>query len=155
MAPDDAGLSIQERFYPHITCFGCGHANPKGLHLRSYSHDDGLVVAQFTPWPEHDNGFGFLNGGIVATVLDCHSGAAVFAAAHLRGPDPATGAHRLYVTAGLDVRYLRPTPMGHALHLQARVLEEDDDRMVVDVALWWDGKPRATAVADWARWRPR
>jgi hypothetical protein len=60
-------LSIQEALYPELTCFGCGHANPDGFHLRSY--DDGeRVVAEFTPWPEHDAGFGFLNGGIIATV---------------------------------------------------------------------------------------
>ena len=63
------GLSIQERLYPQLTCFGCGHANARGLKLRSYP-GDGVVTAAFEPWPEHDNGFGFLNGGIIATVLD-------------------------------------------------------------------------------------
>lgn len=155
-APDaPAGSSIQERLYPDITCFGCGHANPKGLHLRSYPRADGSVVAAFTTWPEHDNGFGFVNGGIIATLLDCHSGAAVFHAANDVGLQRAIGDPLLYVTAGLDVRYLRPTPMGEELRLQARVLEQDEDRMVIDVGLWWDGKPRATAVADWRRWRSR
>ena len=83
-APRWGELSIQERLYPHLTCFGCGHANPKGLHLRSYP-GDGEVTATFRPWPEHDNGFGFLNGGIIATVLDCHSGAAVFDESARRG----------------------------------------------------------------------
>ena len=73
---DVTGASIQERLYPDATCFGCGLANPKGLHLRSYAQDD-VVVATFMPWPEHDNGLGYLNGGIIATLLDCHSGAAV------------------------------------------------------------------------------
>ena len=58
------GLSIQESLYPDLTCFGCGHANPDGFHLRSY-RDGELTVAEFTPRPEHDNGFGFLNGGII------------------------------------------------------------------------------------------
>ena len=69
-------LSIQESLYPKLTCFGCGHANPKGFHLRSYRDGD-PTVAKFTPLPEHDNGFGFLNGGIIATVLDCHGAAVV------------------------------------------------------------------------------
>ena len=68
--------SVQESLYPELTCFGCGHANPDGFHLRSYVDRD-LVVAEFTPWPEHDNGFGFLNGGIISTVLDCHGAAVV------------------------------------------------------------------------------
>lgn len=151
----DIGPSIQQRLYPDVTCFGCGPANPKGLHLRSYPAEDGLVVAQFTPWPEHDNGFGYLNGGIVATVLDCHSGAAVFEAADRDGLERAAGGPLLYVTAGLDVRYLRPTPLAAQLDLTARVIEQDDDHMTVDVALVWDGKPRASARADWRRWRPR
>ena len=67
--------SIQERLVPELTCFGCGPANERGLRLRSHPSDDG-VVATFTPWPEHDNGLGYLNGGIISTVLDCHSAAA-------------------------------------------------------------------------------
>ena len=55
-------LSIQESLYPDLTCFGCGHANPDGFHLRSF-REDKVTVATFTPRPEHDNGFGFLNGG--------------------------------------------------------------------------------------------
>lgn len=50
-----------------MTCFGCGPANPRGLRLQSYL-GDGHVTATFTPWPEHDNGLGFLNGGIIATL---------------------------------------------------------------------------------------
>jgi hypothetical protein len=74
--------SIQERLYPNLTCFGCGHAATGGLHLKSYAGTDG-VVATFTPRPEHDNGLGFLNGGIISTVLDCHTAAVVMSeAAH-------------------------------------------------------------------------
>jgi hypothetical protein len=69
-------LSIQESLYPELTCFGCGHANPNGFHLRSYRQGD-LIVAEFNPRPEHDNGFGFVNGGVIATVLDCHGAASV------------------------------------------------------------------------------
>ncbi len=59
-------LSIQAALYPGLTCFGCGPANPHGFHLRSYREGD-LTVATFKPGPEHDNGFGFVNGGIIAT----------------------------------------------------------------------------------------
>ena len=69
--------SIQDRLYPDLPCFGCGPVNERGLRLKSYATGDGEVIAEFTPWPEHDNGTGFLNGGIIATVLDCHSAAVV------------------------------------------------------------------------------
>src|SRR4051812_50125408 len=68
--PVPDGLSIQETYYPSLTCFGCGHANERGLRLRSYEID-GVVQATFTPWPEHDNGGGYLNGGVISTGLDC------------------------------------------------------------------------------------
>jgi acyl-coenzyme A thioesterase PaaI-like protein len=147
-------LSIQERLYPQLTCFGCGHANPKGLHLRSYPAD-GAVVARFTPWPEHDNGFGFLNGGIIATLLDCHSGATVYHEVEALGPQAAVEGPPMYVTAGLDIRYLRPMPLSAELTLRAVITSADPDLMVVEAELVWDGRPRAVATSDWKRWRPR
>lgn len=69
-------MSIQETLYPDLTCFGCGHANHAGLQLRSYRDAD-RTIASVTPGPGHDNGFGFVNGGILSTLLDCHTGAVV------------------------------------------------------------------------------
>lgn len=149
-----SAVSIQERLYPQLTCFGCGHANPAGLKLRSFPADAD-VIASFRPWPEHDNGFGYLNGGIIATVLDCHSGAAVFHDSALRDEVAPPGVPLLYVTAGLDVRYLRPTPLHETLTLRAVITERTEAEMKVDVELLWQDKPRAVASALWKRWRPR
>jgi acyl-coenzyme A thioesterase PaaI-like protein len=147
--------SIQERLYPDLPCFGCGHANEGGLKLRSHPAPDGCVTAEFLPWPEHDNGLGYLNGGIICTVLDCHSAAAVMQTADTRGWHPLGAAKLSYVTAGLDVRYLRPSPLREAVELRAEVREASEAEMTVEVSLWWDGKPRAEATALWKRWRPR
>jgi acyl-coenzyme A thioesterase PaaI-like protein len=146
--------SIQDRFFPEMACFGCGPSNPKGLRLKSYPAD-GFVTATFTPWPEHDNGVGFLNGGIITTVLDCHSAAAVTEEAYARGWPPAPGASLSYVTAGLDVRFLRPSPLDEPVELRAVVGSATEAEMTVDVELIFDGKTRATAQAHWKRWRPR
>jgi acyl-coenzyme A thioesterase PaaI-like protein len=152
------GLSIQERLYPDLPCFGCGQANTKGLRLRSYplggAAADG-VTASFTPWPEHDNGLGYLNGGIIGTVLDCHSAAAVMLEAERGGWPPLPGADLSYVTAGLDVRYLRPAPLHDTVELFAAVTAADEPQMTVEVELRFDGKVRAQATALWKRWRPR
>ncbi|MGY1602101.1 PaaI family thioesterase [Geodermatophilus sp. SYSU D00815] len=150
----DGGRSVQERLYPRLTCFGCGPANPAGLRLRSYPEADG-VTATFEPRAEHDNGFGFLNGGIICTVLDCHSAAAVFVEAERRGWTGEDGAVLPWVTAGLDVRFLRPAPRDRALTLTGRATEVSGSEMTVAVELGWDGKPRATGVAVWKRWRAR
>ena len=146
--------SIQERLVPQLTCFGCGPANEHGLRLRSFPGDDG-VTATFTPWPEHDNGLGYLNGGIISTLLDCHSAAAVVHEADVRDWGPLPGAALPYVTAGLDVRFLRPAPLTEAVELLAVVTDASEAQMTVDVQLRWDGKPRAAATAIWKRWRPR
>jgi acyl-coenzyme A thioesterase PaaI-like protein len=149
-----AGLSIQESLYPALTCFGCGHANPDGFHLRSYRDAD-LTVAEFTPRPEHDNGFGFLNGGIITTVLDCHGAAVVMWEARQRGWEAAPGAPVPFITAGFDVRFLRPTPLGPPLRLTAEPERVDEREVVVTAVLEHDGKVRATMTATWLRFRPR
>lgn len=147
--------SIQEQYFPDLPCFGCGPANEKGLRLRSYLADDGDVTAEFLPWPEHDNGLGYLNGGIIATLLDCHSAAAVTHAAYQNGWEALPGAALPHVTAGLDVRYRRPAPLTEAVTLHAEILEAGEPAITARVWLEWDGKPRAEATALWKRWRPR
>ena len=147
-------LSIQERLYPELNCFGCGQANAKGLRLRSFATEAGYV-AEFLPWPEHDNGTGFLNGRIIGTLLDCHSAAAVVDVAYANGWQPLGGALLPYLTAGLDVRYRRPAPLHEPVALGAEVTAADEREITAHVWLEYDGKVRAEADALWKRWRPR
>jgi acyl-coenzyme A thioesterase PaaI-like protein len=147
--------SLQERYFPDLPCFGCGPANEKGLRLRSHQREDGVVTARFVPWAEHDNGLGYLNGGIIATVLDCHSAAAVTHEAFTRGWPPLGDAALPYVTAGLDGRYLRPAPLDDAVALYAEVIAADESEITAHAWLEWDAKPRAEVTAVWKRWRPR
>lgn len=154
MTSSASQLSIQEDLYPDLTCFGCGHANPQGFHLRSYRDGD-HTVATFTPRPEHDNGFGFLNGGIITTVLDCHTAAVVMWEADRRGWKAEEGAPVPFVTAGLEVKFLRPTPLGPPLSLHAAPEKVSEAEVIVQAELEFDGKPRATMRARWLRFRPR
>ena len=147
------GESIQEHFLPEMTCFGCGPANPKGLQLRSFP-GDGRTVAEFTPWPEHDNGLGFLNGGIICTVLDCHSATPMILESARLGVAGEAGVLP-FVTAGLEVRYLRPTPLMETSQLHAAVLTSDESAITVEVELVCEGKTRVAGTALWKRWRPR
>jgi len=137
------GVSIQESLYPELTCFGCGHANPNGFHLRSYRDGD-LTVAEFTPRPEHDNGFGFLNGGIITTVLDCHGAAVVLWEAAQHEWLAAPGAPLPFITAGFDVRFLRPTPLGPTVRLTAFPASLNEAEIFVTSELEVDGKPRGS-----------
>lgn len=147
-------LSIQENLYPDLTCFGCGHANRDGFRLRSY-RENGVTVATFTPRAEHDNGFGFLNGGIISTVLDCHTAAVVMWEADRQGWKADEGAPVPFITAGFDVRFLRPTPLGPPLSLRAKPVEVSEPAIVVSAELVHDNKVRATMLANWLRFHPR
>jgi acyl-coenzyme A thioesterase PaaI-like protein len=146
--------SLQETHFPDLTCFGCGPANPKGLQLHSFLVGD-RYEASFTPWPEHDNGVGFLNGGIIATLLDCHSAAAVVDVAHQHGWRALGSALLPYVTAGLEVRYRRPAPLHEPVTLLAEVTSADERQITARVWLEHEDKVRAEADALWKRWRPR
>lgn len=154
MSTETSTPSLQETLFPTMTCFGCGPANPKGLRLRSHEID-GVVRATFTPWPEHDNGGGYLNGGIISTLLDCHGAAAVMLEADRRGWEPAPGQDLAYVTAGLDVRFRRPTPLDEPLEITAELTAVDEPEMTVACVIEHGGKTRATGTAVWKRWRPR
>ncbi|MFT4008412.1 MAG: PaaI family thioesterase [Nocardioidaceae bacterium] len=146
--------AIQDRLFPLMNCFGCGPVNERGLRLKSYRADEG-TVATFLPWPEHDNGGGYLNGGIIATLLDCHGASAVLDLAYERDWCEFDGASLGFVTAGLDVHYRRPTPLTEQLDLTARVLEGSPEEITVHSAIVYDDKVRAEGTAVWKRWRPR
>lgn len=138
-----------------MNCFGCGQANERGLRLKSYVTPNG-VIASFTGWPEHANGMQFVNGGIITTVLDCHSGAVIFAHAYEKGLiDATTAASFSYLTSGIDVRFLRPTPLGPALEVWGEMESESEKEMIARAEIRFDGKVRATGRATWKRFTPR
>src|SRR5688572_27719003 len=63
---------LQEKYAPQNACFGCGPANAKGLHVRSFPKGE-IVVAEWKAEPHHEAFPGVLNGGIIGALLDCHS----------------------------------------------------------------------------------
>jgi acyl-coenzyme A thioesterase PaaI-like protein len=143
-------ISLQERYGPQSICFGCGPANPLGLHISSFPADGG-AIADWSPEPHHEAFPGVLNGGIIGTLLDCHSNWT--AAHHLmrrRGSDrpPTT------VTADFAVRLLRPTPSGGSVRLHARVVEATDERATVEATLESEGQVTATCRATFVAVRP-
>jgi len=75
--------------------------------------------------------------------------------AERQGWPPLPVADLSYVTAGLDVRYLRPAPLHDQVELVGTVIESDEPQMTVEVELRFDDKVRAQATAVWKRWRPR
>ena len=129
----DNDKSLQELLQPDGICFGCGPANPKGLHLRSFVDGDHLIV-RWTPGQNHQAFPGVLNGGIIGTLIDCSSN---WAAVHaLMERD---GEFAMTVTAEFRVALLRPTPIDRPLQVTSRAVELDGRRVTVEATLVSEG----------------
>ena len=133
-------------------CWGCGADNPDGLHLKS-AWEGELAVARWTASPAHAAGpRHVLNGGIIATVLDCHGVCTAIADAHrLEGRPIGSDPDIWFATTSIKVDYLRPTPIEAELRLVASVRQADGKRAAVECSLEAAGKERARAVVESVR----
>lgn len=114
--------------YAH--CFGCGRNNEHGLQLKSY-WDGAESVCRHTPKLYYTGGFpGFLYGGMIASLLDCHGAGTAAAAKARESGEPLSR----FVTASLKVDYLKPTPTGIELEIRGKVVEIKGRKVTVD--LW-------------------
>ncbi|SDB51607.1 Thioesterase superfamily protein [Desulfonatronum thiosulfatophilum] len=120
-------------------CYGCGRNNPHGLHVQS-RWDGTEAKARFTPRPEHIAVPGYVYGGLLASLVDCHGVATAAAAAgmELAGDEPLGR----FVTASLNVVFVKPTPLGVELELRARVTERRRRKLVVAVEILAEGEVR-------------
>ena len=126
--------SLQDRYAPHNQCFGCGPSNTKGLRIKSFPKGES-VVATWEALPYHEAFPGILNGGIIGTLLDCHSNwsaAYYLMRANQQSTPPCT------VTAFYNVILKRPTPSNKPVHLIATLKELKEDRALIDAALYSD-----------------
>jgi acyl-coenzyme A thioesterase PaaI-like protein len=128
--PFDDGRALQDRLQVH--CFGCGALNAHGLHIKS-RWQGGEFVCVWQPRPEHIGHPGYVYGGTIASVVDCH---AIWAAlsVHCReaGHDLSSGPPPFaVVTASLRVNYLKPASVDQALELRARIVEHGERKSVV------------------------
>lgn len=146
--------SLQERYAPEGRCFGCGPANEKGLRIRSFPAGDDPeteVVCTWTPEDHHEAFEDVVAGGILGTLLDCHSNWT--AARHLMERDgldspPTT------VTYDFHVTMKRPTPSDRPLEIRARVVESEGRRVTVEAEVRSDGEVTATCEGRFVAVKP-
>ena len=132
----DESKAVQD-FYPEgfAHCYGCGRLNAHGLHVRTVWDGD-ETVALFTPRAEHMALPGFVYGGLLASLIDCHGiGTAAAAAERAEGRQIGEAASPRFVTASLRVEYLKPTPLGPELELRAHVTLSGERKAVVAVTV--------------------
>jgi acyl-coenzyme A thioesterase PaaI-like protein len=121
-------------------CFGCGHLNHAGHRIKTYWDGDSTVT-RFTPLPEHTAVPGFVYGGLLASLIDCHStGSGAAALARARGIDMERQGAPRCVTGSLEVRYSAPTPMGVELEIRGTIHEVKGRKVVVGSTLSADGR---------------
>ena len=126
-------------------CYGCGRLNTNGLHVKS-EWADGESIARFRPAPYHMALLGYVYGGLIASLADCHAMATAAAASMVaKGLSPGRDQTPRFVTASLTVDFLRPTPLGPELLLRARPIEARERKVIVSVSVFAEGVECATS----------
>ena len=128
--------AIQEHYGEESAiCFGCGRNNPQSLGIRTF-WDGREGICHFTPAAQHTAFPGVVYGGLLASLVDCHSiGTAIAAMYDAKTRAPGSAPEITCVTASLQVDYLKPTPTGVTLELRARVEELGARKAIVRCSL--------------------
>ena len=95
-------------------CLICGqkHVNPATMNLRFQTDDEGVFV-DFIPDKIYEGYKDIVHGGIISALLDETIGWAVAAARE-----------KYFLTAELNVRFLRPLPVGKKVRVRGRAVED-------------------------------
>lgn len=139
------GKSFQD-YYPESLshCYGCGPNNSHGLHISSFWEGD-EAVATFHPKDYHLAFPGYVYGGLIASLVDCHCvGTAAAAAYKEAGRELGSLPAFRYVTGSLQVDYKKPTPLGPPVVVRAKVVEIKGRKTVVEATVEVDGVITAT-----------
>lgn len=130
-------LAFQDYYDDKVAhCYGCGRLNEHGHQIRSFWEGD-EAVTRFRPRPYHTAIPGYVYGGLIASLIDCHStGTAAAAAYRAEGREMGSLPPLRFVTASLHVDYLRPTPLDAVLTIRARVKEVKGRKVVVASTLF-------------------
>ncbi len=129
-------LAFQDYYPDDVShCYGCGRLNEEGHRIKSYWDGDETITV-YTPRPYHTAIPGYVYGGLIASLIDCHStGTAAAAAYRAEGRGMDTDPPLRFVTASLHVNYLRPTPIDSPLEIRGKVKEIKGKKVVVESTL--------------------
>jgi acyl-coenzyme A thioesterase PaaI-like protein len=129
-------------YYPEQLshCYGCGRLNKHGLQIKSYWEGEEAVCI-FQPKPYHTAIPGYVYGGLIASLIDCHStGTAAAAMYRLQKREMDTNPPLRFITAALHVDYVRPTPIDKPLELRSIVKEINNRKVIISTTLFSGGE---------------
>jgi acyl-coenzyme A thioesterase PaaI-like protein len=125
-------------------CYGCGRLNEHGLKIKSFwDGDESVCIHQ--PGAEHMSIPGVAYGGLIASLIDCHStGTAAAAKYRSENREMDTSPPLRFLTASLHVNFLFPTPLTGPIEVRSRVKEVKGRKVVIESRLIAGGKICAT-----------
>jgi acyl-coenzyme A thioesterase PaaI-like protein len=128
---------------PWSHCYGCGRLNQEGLQIKSYWAGS-ETVCEFLPRPEHTAIPGYVYGGLIASLIDCHGTGTAAAAAYQAEKRPMDSEPPVrFLTGTLNVKYIKPTPLGPPIELRGKIREVKGRKVVVDVTVMVEGEVTA------------
>ncbi|HCY77125.1 MAG TPA: thioesterase [Ignavibacteriales bacterium] len=128
-------------YYPDDVahCYGCGRLNEHGHQIKSFWDGD-ETVSHFTPKEYHTAIPGYVYGGLIASLIDCHgTGTAALAAYRAENREPNSLPPFRFVTASLQVDYIKPTPLGVELELRGKLLELKGKKVISEISVSANG----------------
>jgi acyl-coenzyme A thioesterase PaaI-like protein len=132
--------AFQDHYPENVAhCYGCGRLNKHGHQIQT-EWDGDETVTRYTPRPFETSVPGFAYGGLIASLIDCHStGTAAAAMYRQEGRDLGTLPPFRFVTGSLHVDFLKPTPIGGPIELRGRVKEIKGRKVIVETTVTADG----------------
>ena len=128
-------------YYPDDVahCYGCGKLNERGHQIKSFWDGD-ETISHFTPKEYHTAIPGYVYGGLIASLIDCHgTGSAALAAYRAENRELNSLPPLRFVTASLQVDYLKPTPLGVKLELRGKVIELKGKKVISEITVSANG----------------
>ena len=133
--------AIQDYYPDELSyCYGCGRNNEYGHHIKSYWNGE-ETISHFTPKEYHIAIPGYVYGGLIASLIDCHgTGSAALAAYKAENREPGILPALRFVTASLQIDYLKPTPLGFELELRGKIIEVKGRKVVTEITVLTNGQ---------------
>lgn len=127
---------IQDYYPDHFAqCYGCGKLNEHGYQLKTIMEGE-ETVTRFTPSEHHTAIPGFVYGGLLASLIDCHgTGSASLALAKEQGIELREDNAPRCVTASLKVDYKKPTPIDGEIEIRGTVKEIKGKKVIISAEL--------------------
>ncbi len=131
-------LSFQDH-WQHNNCWGCGCGNEHGHQIKSFWSGD-EAICTWTAEKYHKAGpDNYLNGGVIATIIDCHSICTAIADRYREEDRELDSKPPIWcVTASMKIDYHKPTPIDRQVTLKAKVVKREGKKSLVSCTLYSD-----------------